>query len=90
MSSICIVFVCGLPQNESMTLQKRKKRGLKTVNMTFRFSDDACRRLKVLAELNNESQANVLEDLIEDAFLDAKENDKADLARAERQVSKKT
>lgn len=43
-----------------------------------------------MAELNNESQANVLEDLIEDAFLDAKENDKADLARAERQVSKKT
>lgn len=51
-----------------MTISKRPARKKRPKAASFRFSTKTVRRLKKLANVNNASQADVLEELIEKAY----------------------
>lgn len=51
-----------------MTIEKRKIRGEKNVGLSLRVTEEGFRRLKVLSALFNQSQANLMEDLVDGLY----------------------
>jgi hypothetical protein len=51
-----------------MTIEKRKTRGSKTTSVSVRITEEGLRRLKVLSVLYSQSQANVVEDLLDGTY----------------------
>jgi hypothetical protein len=51
-----------------MTIEKRKTRGEKSTSVSVRITDEGFRRLKTLSALYNQSQANVIEDLVDGLY----------------------
>jgi hypothetical protein len=51
-----------------MAIEKRKTRGEKSTSISVRITGEGYRRLKVLSALYNQSQANVIEDLLESVY----------------------
>lgn len=51
-----------------MAVEKRKIRGEKNVGISLRITEEGFRRIKVLAALFNQSQANLIEDLVDDIY----------------------
>jgi hypothetical protein len=51
-----------------MTIEKRKTRSSKTTSVSVRITEEGVRRLKVLSALYNQSQANVIEDLLDGTY----------------------
>lgn len=51
-----------------MAVERRKIRGEKNTGISIRITEEGFRRLKVLAALYNQSQANLIEDLLDDTY----------------------
>lgn len=67
-----------------MPLERKPERKKRPVALSFRFSEDGARTLKLLSELYNQPQVEILESLLSDAYKEAKKNHPKEVAKAER------
>lgn len=67
-----------------MPLERKPKRELRPSPLSFRFSEEARTQLRVLTSVYEQTQIEVLETLLKDAYEEAKKKHPEDVRRAER------